>query len=331
MKGLGTCTRLFLIASASAAATAIVTTNFMVPAVAMPVTAPATDEGPPNPPPPPAVAVEDALATRGAPAEIIRRVDNSDMRIAFTFDACATRSQGNGFDRPVLRVLQRERVPATIFTSGRWVEFHPGPMRQLVAEPLIEFANHSYAHPHMDKLTAAQIAAEIDLTEAALGRYGRQSVAFRPPFGDFNDLVLQVARERRLPAVLWDVVSGDPSARTTTSAMIHTVVRDTMPGSIIIFHINGRETKTARALPEIFRQLRAKGFQFVHLSTLLASGRSGPAGDSAVAAPSAPPATSPALPAAPSLPSAPSLLKDDDATMPPSDSEDGLSMNVRRQ
>jgi len=207
----------------------------------------------------------------GGAAEIIRRVETQQMLIAITFDACATNTQANGFDLPVLRVLQRERVPATIFTSGRWVEFHPAAMKQLAAEPLIEFANHSYDHPHMARLTADAIGDELDRTEAALGRYGRQSVAFRPPFGDFNQLVLEVAREKQLPVVLWDVVSGDPSARATAEAMIRTVVRDTMPGSIVIFHINGRETKTADALPPIFRQLRARGFQFVHISTLLAS------------------------------------------------------------
>jgi peptidoglycan/xylan/chitin deacetylase (PgdA/CDA1 family) len=204
-------------------------------------------------------------------AAIIRRVETQQMVIAITFDACATNRQANGFDLPVLRVLQRERVPATIFTSGRWVEFHPAAMKQLAAEPLIEFANHSYDHPHMARLTADAIGDELDRTEAALGRYGRQSVAFRPPFGDFNQLVLEVAREKQLPAVLWDVVSGDPSARATAEAMIRNVVRDTMPGSIVIFHINGRETKTAEALPPIFRQLRARGFEFVHISTLLAS------------------------------------------------------------
>lgn len=221
-----------------------------------------------------ATAPADFAEDDGRAPDIIRRVETTDMLVAFTFDACATLTQTNGFDRPVLRVLQRERVPATVFTSGRWVEAHPGPMRELIAEPLIEFANHSYGHPHMQRLTAEEIGAEIDRTEAALGRYGRQSVAFRPPFGDFNQLVLQVARARRLPAVLWDVVSGDPSAGATSERMIRSVVRETRPGSIVIFHINGRETKTAAALPSIFRQLRARGFQFVHLSALLAAGSS---------------------------------------------------------
>ena len=207
------------------------------------------------------------------PLGIITRVDNPDRRIAITFDACATKSQGYGFDRPVYQVLQRELVPATIFVSGRWVEFHPDEMTELAADPLIEFANHSYDHPHMGALSTFEIASEIDRTEAVLARYGRHSVAFRPPFGDFSRRVLEVTHDRQIPAVLWDVVSGDPSAAVTSEEMIRTVVRKTRPGSIVIFHINGRGINTASALAPILRELRERGFQFVHVSTLLASAR----------------------------------------------------------
>ena len=209
-----------------------------------------------------------------SPPPIIRRVDNLDMQIAITFDACATKTHGYGFDRRVYQVLQREHVPATIFVSGRWVESHPDAMDELAADSLIEFANHSYDHPHMDRLSSVDIADEIDRTEAALGRHGLRSVAFRPPFGDFSDRVLQVARDKQLPAVLWDVVSADPSPATTAAAMIRTVVHKTRSGSIVIFHINGRGTKTAAALPSILGHLREQGFRFVHVSTLLASGGS---------------------------------------------------------
>jgi peptidoglycan/xylan/chitin deacetylase (PgdA/CDA1 family) len=206
-----------------------------------------------------------------SPLRPLTLVETRDREVAITFDACATRVQNNGFDRAVLRVLEREAVPATIFVSGRWVETHPDAMSQLTDDALIEFGNHSYDHPHMSRLAAMQIADEIDRTEVALGRYGRHSVAFRPPFGDWNNLVMQVVADHRLPFVTWDVVSGDPSARTTTSGMVHAVVSKARPGSIIIFHINGRGWKTAEALPTILRRLRERGFRFVPLSGLMAS------------------------------------------------------------
>jgi peptidoglycan/xylan/chitin deacetylase (PgdA/CDA1 family) len=212
-------------------------------------------------------------ATRAPPPlnTPVKHVTTTDQVVAITFDACATRTQGYGFDRPIFDVLKSEDVPATIFVSGRWVETHPGEMTELVANPLIEFGDHSYDHPHMSRIRPDQMADEIDQTEAALGRYGKKSVAFRPPFGDWNLRVMHVIQDKQLTPVLWDVVSGDPSAKTTTAGMIHTVLHKTRPGSIIVFHINGRGWKTAEALPTVVRELRARGLKLVHLSELLAA------------------------------------------------------------
>ena len=113
-------------------------------------------------------------------------------------------------------ILKRERIPATIFVSGRWVEGHPDVMAELARDPLIEFGDHSYDHPHMSHLPVARIVEEIDQTEAALAKYGKHSVAFRPPFGEWSPRLIYVVQDLQLPTVTWDVVSGDPSARTTT-------------------------------------------------------------------------------------------------------------------
>ncbi len=208
---------------------------------------------------------------RAVPVGVVSRVQNPDGLIAITFDACATATQGYGFDRDVYEILEREHVPATIFVSGRWVEFHPDVMKELAANPLIEFGNHSYDHPHMSELSPAEIRREVARTEAALAVYHRRSVAFRPPFGDLSPEVLETVRGMGLPVVLWDVVSGDPSAKVTTEGIIHAVTRGTRSGSIVIFHINGRGWKTASALPTVLSVLHEKGFVFAPLSRLMAA------------------------------------------------------------
>jgi peptidoglycan/xylan/chitin deacetylase (PgdA/CDA1 family) len=210
-----------------------------------------------------------------APDRPISHVETREPAVAITFDACATMKGDYGFDEEVFAILKREKIPATIFVSGRWVDTHAEAMAALTADPLIEFGDHSYDHPHMTKLTVARAADEIDRTEAALSRYGRRSVAFRPPFGDWNRRVVEMVRGKNLPTVTWDVVSGDPSHKTTTDGMIRTVLDGARPGSIIIFHINGRGWKTHEALPAILSGLRERGFQFVPLSQLMRSGSGG--------------------------------------------------------
>jgi peptidoglycan/xylan/chitin deacetylase (PgdA/CDA1 family) len=199
----------------------------------------------------------------------IRRIETVQPAVALTFDACATRSHGSGFDRAVYKVLKQEGVPATIFVSGRWVEVHEAEMQELAADPLVAFGDHSFDHPHMKLLPEARMASQIDQTEAVLARYGKKSVAFRPPFGEWNRRMIQVAKQRGLPTVTWDVVSGDPSAHTTAPRLVRNVLDRARAGSIVIFHINGRGRKTAEALPEILRTLRDRGLRFVFLSELL--------------------------------------------------------------
>ena len=199
----------------------------------------------------------------------IRRVETSQFEVALTFDACATNKGWYGFDRDVFEILKREQVPATIFVSGVWVETHPEAMASLTGDPLIEFGDHSYDHPHMTKLAASRIGEEIDETEAALSRYGRRSVAFRPPFGEWNRHVIEEVRDHQLQTVTWDVVSGDPSLHATTASIVRAVLTQARPGSIVVFHINGRGWKTHEALPEVLAGLRQRGFKFVPLSELL--------------------------------------------------------------
>jgi peptidoglycan/xylan/chitin deacetylase (PgdA/CDA1 family) len=205
----------------------------------------------------------------------IHSVEIDSAAIAITFDACATSTKGFGFDRAVFETLQREQVPATIFVSGRWVEQHGDAMADLASSPLIEFGDHSYDHPHMRSLAPEQMALEIDTTEATLARYGKRGVAFRPPYGEWSEGVLEVLRRKQLPVVLWDVVSGDPSANISANGIVRNVLARTRPGSIIVFHINGRGWRTADALPRVIAELRERGFRFVPLSELLAGRKTG--------------------------------------------------------
>lgn len=71
------------------------------------------------------------------------------------------------------------------------------------------------------------------------------------------------------PVVLWDVVSGDAGGHISTERIISEVATATRPGSIVIFHINGRGPNTKKALLPIIQRLRARGMRFVRISELL--------------------------------------------------------------
>jgi peptidoglycan-N-acetylglucosamine deacetylase len=197
----------------------------------------------------------------------IARVDTAEQVVALTFDACPTRPSPEGFDHEVFEILRKERIPATVFVSGQWIKQHPAEARALAAEPLIEFGNHSFAHPPFSRLSPERVRTEIAATDRLIAGLGRRSVGVRPPYGDWSDWLLDEIKDA--PLVLWDVVSGDAGGKIGADRIIADVSRRTHPGSIVIFHINGRGPETKNALPEIIRRLRARGLGFVPVSALL--------------------------------------------------------------
>jgi len=188
----------------------------------------------------------------GAREPIVTRFDVPDNRIAITFDACATKTHGYGFDRHVYRVLQREQVPATIFVSGRWAEFHPAVMTELSADPLIEFGNHSYDHPHMSRLTNDDMEREVDETEAVLGRYGKVVIlADADSDGNHIATLLLTFIYRHLPQLIADgrvFLAQPPLYRIDIGKDTHWALDDAHKDAILKQH-----AKNGRGTPEITR------------------------------------------------------------------------------
>jgi hypothetical protein len=72
--------------------------------------------------------------------------------------------------------------------------------------------------------------------------------------------------------IQWDVSSGDPTTAVSATTMMHNVLDAVQPGSIVLFHANGRGWHTEAALPGIVAGLKARGYDFVTVTELLAAG-----------------------------------------------------------
>jgi peptidoglycan/xylan/chitin deacetylase (PgdA/CDA1 family) len=198
-------------------------------------------------------------------------VTTKEPILALTFDACATRKQANGFDRPVFDILARDKIPATLYLSGRWIETHPRATKLIAAADFIELGNHTYSHPRLTLMRQERMHFQIARTsEIIRQKMGRPALSLRPPAGAWDATVLKAATEEHVPLVLWTIVSGDVGGHVPVARMVRTVLEQAKPGAIVIFHINKRAPFTKKALPDIVAGLRAKGFRFVTVSQLLA-------------------------------------------------------------
>jgi peptidoglycan/xylan/chitin deacetylase (PgdA/CDA1 family) len=81
-------------------------------------------------------------------------------------------------------------------------------------------ASHTWAHKDLTTLSAEDINSEMGRVEEALERIIGVKPAFtRPPYGNINDLVRQVADARGQKLVTWDFDSGDSTGSSAEQSI----------------------------------------------------------------------------------------------------------------
>lgn len=232
---------------------------------------------------PPSFPVPDASGV--APGGVVRRVNlpAGHKLVALTFDLCETEGEVAGYDGGVVAALRQAGVAATFFSGGHWAATHPARLSELLADGRFEIANHGWSHANLRTVSPARRALEIGAADATLraaaeapvcpAAAGRQpSKLFRFPFGACDPASLQAVRAAGLVPVQWDVSSGDPAPGQSAAAIVHTVLAQVRPGSIVLMHGNGRGWHTAAALPALIAGLKARGYELVTVGALMAAG-----------------------------------------------------------
>ncbi|OGW65595.1 MAG: hypothetical protein A3H49_03105 [Nitrospirae bacterium RIFCSPLOWO2_02_FULL_62_14] len=203
-------------------------------------------------------------------AQVIRSGAPGCRAVALTFDLCPVR-QGVGYDAALIDYLIEHRIPATFFASGRWIRKHDAEMKQLLAVPFFEMGTHGQVHAHLATLDEGQqqeeIIGAVDLLKA---RYGVAALLFRPPYGEFNDLTVEVVKKLGLQFILWNVVSGDPDPSLSADKMLAHLTASTRGGGMIVFHANGKGEHTREVVTTLSQEFFPKqGLKPVTVTELL--------------------------------------------------------------
>ena len=234
--------------------------------------------------------VESSDTLQYASPYIVRKSGFRPKEIALTFDDGPDRT----YTPQILDVLHRYGVPATFFCVGANIESEPDLVRREYDEGH-EVGNHSFTHPDLGAVSLERAALEINLTQVALaGATGHTSVLFRPPYNadsepetpdqltpileadrlgyvtvgenvdptDWNPIVLEAngAERSRTAQDIADFVDGDLKRRKGTDD----------EGNIVLLHdAGGDRSQTVAALSLLIPRLRAEGYRFVRVSTLM--------------------------------------------------------------
>ena len=150
----------------------------------------------------PQEAVEAAVGERKVP---IYCVDTEEKKIAISFDA----AWGNEQTEELIGILDTYNVKTTFFVVGDWVEKFPESVKAL-HEAGHEVCNHSDTHPHLPQLSAAEQTAELrSCNEKIAAITGKAPELFRPPYGDYDNTLLESVEGLDMYAVQWDVDALD--------------------------------------------------------------------------------------------------------------------------
>ena len=121
----------------------------------------------------------------------------------------------------------------------------------------------------MSKLSKTQCKEEIQIVHDKVKELtGLEMTVFRPPFGDYNDTVIQAANELGYHVIQWDVDSLDWKDYGCDSIILTVTNHKHLGnGSIILMHNGAKYTKDA--LEKMIVCLKEQGYEFVRVSELI--------------------------------------------------------------
>ncbi len=181
------------------------------------------------------------------------RKENAQNNIWLTFDD-GPHQESTPF---ILNVLKEEQIKATFFLVGEQMEKHPELLNQIISEGHI-VANHSYSHKNGWLSNNSTYFNDIEKCQKLI----TENKLFRPPYGKISPLQISHLK-KNYKIILWDVLSWDFSLYNTPKKVKESVLKNTVSGSIIVFHNNQKSFKNLQPiLKETIQELKQKGFSF---------------------------------------------------------------------
>lgn len=187
---------------------------------------------------------------------------------------------------PLLDELDKQGVKATFFPRADWVKKHPDLGRAIVDRGHT-MGNHSLTHGDMTKMSAAEIRKEMRQSTKAIEDICRvRPYLFRPPYGAYNDRLLDILGEEGYPyTIMWSIDTIDWDAGNVRKVegkntlvdedfIVNRVLKNSdsrKESGIVLMHIggDGGGHLTVKALPRIIEGLRKQGYGFTTVDRML--------------------------------------------------------------
>jgi len=190
-----------------------------------------------------------------------RDIDPSRPVIALSFD------DGPGiYTNQFLDLFEMYGIRATFCTIGNLVNTQTEALKRAV-EMGCEVIGHSWDHKNLAKLPADAVRKQlIDTRDAIEAATGVVTPMFRPPYGEVNETMKDVAADLGFSLINWNVDPEDWNTHDPDD-VYDSVMAQVKPNAIILSHEIYKSTLIAyqRLIPDLISQ----GYQIVTVSELL--------------------------------------------------------------
>ena len=149
---------------------------------------------------------------------------------------------------------------------GDWIEKYPEAV-QKIYQSGHEIASHSDTHPHVNNLSYDKNIEEIEKSNDKIEKItGSRTKIYRAPYGEYNNTVIQAAKDKGYQVIQWSLDTLDYTG-LTGEEMWKKLDSKLKEGDIILMH-NGTK-HTADSLDMLLKNIKAKGLDIVKVSDLI--------------------------------------------------------------
>ena len=198
-----------------------------------------------------------ALLMKSFPNFIWKR-DGSEKKIFITIDDGPTAE----LNSRILEILESRSAKATFFCVGDNLLKYPEEAQKII-DRRHTVANHTHNHLNGWTKGVKEYTQNVEQCESHLTALGVDSKYFRPPYGRIKVRQSKTLMQLGYKIVMWDVLSGDFDKATSKEKCLEQSIKNTEPGSIIVFHDNLKcEDKIEYVLSSYIDHFKAEGFSF---------------------------------------------------------------------
>ena len=212
------------------------------------------------------IANQPVFSTKKGPVAVYKG-EGKEKEVSLTFDI----DWGDEKAVPILDTLKEHSITnATFFLSASWAERHPQVVKRII-EDGHEIGSMGYQSENYTSLDNAKVKKDILKAKEVFQKLEVKNIhLLRPPNGNFNKEVLQVATSLGYSVVHWSVDSHD-WLNPGKDVIVSNVISKVEKGDIVLMHASDSAKQTKEALPEILKSLKEKELKVTTVSDLISN------------------------------------------------------------